>query len=141
MVHALRQAWRVLKADGILIDLRPGPVHRRVRIRGAGHSPVIGTMRERFEDDYAADRAVAEVVRRGFFKIQRRVRFQCNRTMDTLPEFRDWLNDVVTQDGLASHEWLFQKVKRAIVTRGKGKIVVEGPLDLRVLKKLNTGGR
>ncbi len=140
MVHALHEARRVLKPNGILIDLRPAAVHRRVGIWSASQFQLIGAMRERFDDDDAANQAVAEVVRQGLFKAERRIRFECNRTMDSLTEFRTWLDEFVTQGKLPSHDWLLERVAQA--RRGehsKAKIVATGPLDLRVLRKRERG--
>ncbi len=136
MVHALREAHRVLKPNGILVDLRPAAVHRRVGLVQAGHYQSIGRMREAFDDDRAADRAVAEVVRAHLFKPVSRQRIECNRTVDTLEEFREWLDDSVTRDELTAHEWLVRRVERLLAqTRGKRRIVIGGPLVLRVLTK------
>lgn len=136
MVHALQEAQRVLKSNGILIDLRPAAVHRRVGVARAGRIHPLGTMRERLDDDYAANRAVAEVIRGGLFRSETRVRFNCNRVMDTLNEFRVWIADFVSLGRLPSHDWLVARVERALHARRRAtKIVVRAPLDLRVLRK------
>ena len=136
MVHALHEARRVLKPKGLLIDLRPAVAHRKVGVLQAGHYQHLGTMRETFDNDYAANQAVTEVVRQGLFQAPRRLRFDCQRTMDNLAEFRAWLDEFVRLDKLPSHDWLLQKVGEALhVGNRKMKIIVQGPVDLRVLKK------
>jgi hypothetical protein len=56
--------------------------------------------------------------------------------MDSLAEFRAWLNEFVRLEGLPSHDWLFERVKRALQSdRGNKRIVVSAPLELHVLKK------
>lgn len=93
-------------------------------------------MRETFDDDRAANRAVAAVVQQGLFKSDGRVRFECRRTMDSLAEFRTWLEEFVSLGRLPSHDWLVRKVEQALRTEpAKTRIVVSGPLDLRVLRK------
>lgn len=136
MVHALSEAQRVLKPNGLLLDLRPGAEHRRVGVgRGARYQGV-GRMREKFDEDHAADRAVAQVVQAGLFKVEGRTRFECNRVLDNLDDFRVWLEEFVTLGQLPSHARLAQQVERAIGARaGRPKIVVSGPLVLRVLRK------
>lgn len=130
----------MLKPGGILIDLRPAAVHRRVGLRRAGGDQPLGVMRESFDDDHAANRAVAEVVRRGWFDASGRVRFECHRTMDSLAQLRDWLDEFTALGKLPSHDWLLQAAARALGTaRGRAKIVISGPLDLRVLKKPKQG--
>jgi hypothetical protein len=136
MVHALHEAQRVLKPDGILIDLRPKAVHRRVGIARAGIIQPVGSMREKFDDDLAADRAVAQVLRDGLFKIEKRLEFNCNRTMDSYNEFRDWLNEFAFLGNMPPHDWLLERVKRALAGKtGKYKMVAGGPLKLQVLRK------
>ena len=136
MVHALHEARRVLKPDGYLIDLRPIHVHRRVGITRADHYQQLGIMREIFDDDLAADRAVAQVLREGGFKSEKRLKFNCNRVMDSYEEFEDWLTEFTMLGNLQSHDWLLAKAKRAIAeTKGKQKVVVSGPLKLNLLRK------
>lgn len=142
MVHALHEAWRVLKPNGLMIDLRPAPVHRRVAVARAGRHRPLGAMREKFDDDLAADRAVAHVVRDGLFNADVRIRFGCNRTMDSLDEFQEWIDEFVQLGNLSPHTWLVRRVERALNVKGsKPKIVVSGPLVLRVLRKSEAGGK
>ena len=140
MVHALHEAHRVLKPNGLLVDLRPAAVHRRVGVIEADGYRLPWVMRENFDDDRAADRAVKEVLREGRFKPEGRTQFVCNRVMDRLDEFQDWLDDFVNKGKFGSHEWLVQRVERALDARvGKTRIVVSGPLVLRVLRKQEAG--
>jgi len=135
MVYALREAHRVLKPDGLLIDLRPAAMHRRVGVvtKGNGYR-LPWVMREMFDDDRAANRAVAQVVRDGWFKAKGRTRFPCYRVMDTLDEFREWLADFIDRGKCPPHDWLLGLVERELqVTTGKTSIVVSAPLDLRLL--------
>jgi hypothetical protein len=136
MVHALHEAHRVLRPNGLLIDLRPAAEHRRVGITKADGYRWLGVMREKFDDDRAADRAVRQVESEGRFKALERTQFTCQRIMDTLDEFQEWLTDFVSRDKLPSHEWLVRRVERELnMTNRKTRIVVSGPLVLRVLRK------
>src|SRR5262245_63100528 len=140
MVHALREAHRVLKRDGVALDLRPAAVHRRVGITTGGRTRLIGVMRESFDDERAADRAVARTVRDGLFRVERRTSFPCRRVMDTLDEFDTWLDETVERHGDRPHEWLVRRLAQGLESargaRGRARIVVDGPLDLAVLRKL-----
>lgn len=141
MVHALTEAHRVLKPDGILVDLRPAAAHRRVGLERGGRFHPVGVMREAFDDDHAANAAVAHILRQGLFKAGRRTQFECKRVLDSLDEFRDWLGEFVQLSDLPSHDWLAERVARALVaSRSKTKIVVTGPLVMRVLRKQASGG-
>jgi hypothetical protein len=135
MVHALREAHRVLKPDGLLLDLRPGPVHRRVGIEVDGQYRQVAIMNESLKDDFAANRAVTEVLQEGLFKRVSRIQVNCNRIM-ALRDFADWLADFPIDRG-AQQEQLVRTIERSFKTNAKRKkIVVKGPLVLKVLKKV-----
>jgi hypothetical protein len=135
MVHALREAHRVLKPDGLLLDLRPGPVHRRVGIDVDGQYRQVAIMNESLEDDYAANRAATEVLQEGLFKRISRIQVNCNRTM-ALKDFAIWLADFPIDRG-APQERLIRTVASSFRAYGKRKkIVVKGPLVLKVLRKV-----
>jgi len=136
MVHALLEAHRVLKDGGLLIDLRPAAVHRRVGTIEDGEYKLLWRMREGFDNDHPANLAVAYVIGRGLFKQTGRTRFPCFRTMDNIGEFREWLVDFVERNGHESHDWLDRRLeKKLAASPAKPKIVVSAPSVLRVLRK------
>jgi hypothetical protein len=142
MVHALRQARRVLKTDGYLLDLRPVPVHRRVGIECDGSYQQVAVMEEKVDDHHAANRAVKEMEKAGLLKLMSRTRFDCTRRMDRFKEFQTWLQEPARLRKLRSPERLLEKLKEALQstsrTRSSHKrirIIVHGPIDLRVLVK------
>ena len=141
MVHALYEARRVLQPNGILFDLRPAPVHRRVAIRSEVGVQEIGIMREDLTDDYVANGAVKQVLHDGLFKSEKFTQFNCNRVMDGLNEFQIWLSEFTTlgRERSSAHDWLSERVKGAYhAIPGKKKIIVHSPLMLRRLR--NWGG-
>ena len=139
MVHALLETHRVLKRDGLLLDLRPDAVHRRVGITEDGDYRLLWRMREGFEDDHAADRAVEQVTSDGYFRAEGRTRFPCFRVMDTIGEFQEWLLDFVTRNEHESHDWLVERLeKRLDASPAKTRIVVSAPLVMRVIRKLDS---
>jgi hypothetical protein len=139
MVHALHEAQRVLQPNGILFDLRPAPVHRRVGIQTDTGIQEIGMMREDLTDDYVANRAVKQVLREGLFKSEKFTQFNCNRVMDSLKEFQTWLSEFTTlgRERSTGHEWLSSRVERAYqAIPGKKKVIIHSPLMLRLLRNL-----
>jgi SAM-dependent methyltransferase len=136
MVHALTEAHRVLKPNGILLDLRPGHQHRRAGLGEGATWEHVGSMREPFDDDYAADHSVKEVIGNGLFRQESLSEFSLDRVMDTLEDFRVWLEDFPA-DKVPSHDWLYKKVERALTQKPAGtKIAIRGPLRLGVLRKI-----
>ncbi len=139
MVHALQEAHRVLKPNGILIDLRPAPEHRRLGLGEGRRWRLVGLLHEVLDDDHAADAAVARVLREGLFRRERHAQFQLDRVMDTKEDFRDWLDDFDQRRDLPSHAALLERLERRQVRlKTAEKITVRGPLMLSVLRKLDT---
>jgi hypothetical protein len=136
MVHALTEAHRVLKPAGLLLDVRPAAQHRRAGLGEGKGWRFVGAMREKFDDDLASDRAVNQALREGLFRRESQIEFDLDRVMDTLADFRAWLDDF-SSEKLPSHEWLYRKVERALAeSTPYAKITVRGPLKIGVLRKM-----
>ena len=136
MVHALREAHRVLRPDGLAIDLRPAAKHRRVGLGTGSRWKLVGVMREPFDEDWAADSAVARVVRDGLYRLQSRAEFPLDRVMDGMDDFRQWLREFGQRRTIAAHDWLVRRLERALAARPRPmKIVARGPMALRVLAR------
>jgi len=135
MVHALTEAQRSLKQNGVLIDLRPSPKHRHIGLGVGKRWESMGAMRETFEEDYASNRAVKQVIKSGLFALESTTTFELDRVMDTLDDLREWLADF-SIERLSSHQWLIDKIEQVQKeTRTRRKLTVRGPMILNVLKK------
>lgn len=138
MVHALHEAHRLLKADGILLDLRSTLKHRRVGLAEGKSWQLVGVMREKFVDDRAANRAVSKVLRAGLFSCEACIEFELDRVMDTMQDFQAWLDDFVQRGKILPHEWLVKRLERLQHNAGKNiKIAARGPVMIRVMRKLS----
>jgi len=136
MVHALQEAHRVLRPHGLLIDLRPAPAHRRVGLQRGRRWTLIGIMKEDLSDDHSANQAVKTAIGRGLFRREAFDRFEVTRHVGSLSSFRAWLEDFVLRSGLPPHPWLVDRVAAALAGGStRAKVVVRGPLELRVLRK------
>jgi len=93
MVHALEKIRRLLKPNGILIDIRPPPEPSAIDVRIGDRMHAAGWLNE--TDDYgdyeAADTALAKVVDGGLFVVERRGEFELKTYADTLAELRDYV--------------------------------------------------
>lgn len=120
-----------------MIDVRPGPNHRRVGILNHERWIPIGTMREGLDDDRAATAAVKSVLRAGLFRREKFAKMELWRYIDTLHDFRDWLEVFTRLADLPPHEWMVQRLTTGLAKVPRGaKIVVRGPLELRALRKI-----
>ncbi len=91
-------------------------------------------MRESFDKDRAADRAVANVVRAGLFHRGTTAELSVDRELDTIDDFLGWLKDFGGRRPMASHAWLIDRLRRKLVTKD-ATVVVRGNLKLQVLRK------
>ena len=137
MVHALREAHRVLAPDGVVIEARPAAVHRRVAVQSATVRRHVGVMRENFHRERQADRAVASAVRAGWFREGAVRGFSCTRTMDTLEDYCTWLGEFYAVTDSPPHEWLVERIERALEKAPEAsRIIITAPVTVRLLKKI-----
>jgi len=92
-------------------------------------------MRESFDEDRAANRAVAQALREGLFRRGARAEFLLDREMETIADFRAWLAEFGRRRMLADHEWLIRRLERARAG-SEATIVGRGPVTLQVLRKV-----
>ena len=142
MVHALQEAQRVLKPDGILVDLRPAHAHRQIGL-GAGRAwQPVAALHERLDADYAADAAVTEAVRRGLFRRELRKRFLLDRVMDSPEELHEFIADLDQAPGRDLQAALMERLRRRYARQpNPSKVAVRGPMHLGVLRKLPAAPR
>jgi hypothetical protein len=119
MVHALEKVHSLLKPGGQLIDIHPmfDPPAFEVRV-GAKKFPV-GWLRE--TDDYEeyelADEALAEVVKRGLFEIERKGTFSFITHADSATELKqylidEWKDAIIDEVTFAHAAELFNSIER-----------------------------
>jgi hypothetical protein len=77
MVHALQEIHRLLKPNGALIDIHPVPEPSPIEIDQGGKVDLVGLLSVRqwcFEFEQA-DIALAEIIQRGMFTVERHALF------------------------------------------------------------------
>lgn len=88
MVHALKESWRVLRPNGILVDMRPRHSNQLLERVTDGQAVTIRHYSDthRIEKDNASDAAIAEVVNSSLFCLDRGTTFGYVRLYDTASE-------------------------------------------------------
>jgi hypothetical protein len=95
MVHALQEIWRTLKPGALLLDLRPFLPFGPLELVVGGEAQTLGRLDEAPYDpgDPAADEALAEIMRRGFFTLEETGSFHYAGYWDAVSELREYLED------------------------------------------------
>ena len=96
MVHALSEIHRVLAPDGILIDLRPLLDEWPLEVVTMSDRQKAGRtvdLAEPLSDDRAANQAVSEIEKRGWFVREREENFPFNYYWDTPKEMQEYLDE------------------------------------------------
>lgn len=96
MVHALEEIRRVLASSGLLIDLRPLLEGWPVEVAWGNEFRQIGRLTdlpEGLSDDRAANLAMEEAARRGWFTFEQRERFSLFYSWDTASEMEQFLRE------------------------------------------------
>src|SRR5574342_402382 len=90
MVHALEEIHRLVKPTGILIDIHPVAEASPIEVHQGGKIDLAGNLsvRQWCTDYEQADIALAEIVRRGLFTVERAAVFDSLSHYDTAAEMR-----------------------------------------------------
>ena len=93
MVDALRDSWRVLEAEGTLVDLRPVSARCPIDSVTGSRALPLGECNATatIEDDRAADRALLEQVTGGWLTPHHSAAFDIHFYWDTTAEMADFL--------------------------------------------------
>ena len=93
MVHALEKTHRLLKLDGLLIDMRPAVDTPSVEVGSGGQVSRAGRLghRQNFASYKQAHAALAQVVESGVFVLERESTFPFLYHANTLAALREWL--------------------------------------------------
>ena len=94
MVHALSEIRRVLAPEGVLIDLRPFSDEWRIEVVSVRETRETGHVTPQpvgVADDEAANRAMADVESRGWFRREADTSFPIHYVWDTASEMETWI--------------------------------------------------
>jgi len=97
MVHALEEIHRLLKPNGFLIDIHPIAEHSQIEIHQNGKIDRVGTLvvHQWCVDFEEADKALAEIIRRGVFAVVEKGSFDTLTYYDTASEMGTALKESI----------------------------------------------
>lgn len=96
MVHALAEVRRILKPDGVLIDIRPLNGQWPIEVASLREVKETGRVEdfpEPLNADRASNKAMQEVEARGWFTRDRQEFFSYSYSWDTPTEMEEWVAD------------------------------------------------
>lgn len=121
MVHALKEVWRALVPDGVLIDLRPYTANPPLEIVAGGQARLAGHFDNSADlaDDLAADKAIEHLVREGWFIRERKGAFDFAWYGDTPDEMKAYADDR-WGDKMRLSKAALSKARRLFAHSGEG---------------------
>ncbi len=128
MVHALEEIRRLLKPDGVLINILPDSEGSLIKALQGGRILFAERRRETCdEDELHAEEAVAQVVEQDLFVADRSAEFDFLRYASSVRELRacweeEWAYDDSPREEavVAREEYLFAQVEEVMQTTGAG---------------------
>jgi hypothetical protein len=145
MVHALVEIHRLLKPDGVLIDIHPAQSETLFEIHQKGimicSLPMTG---QTFQDVRQAEKALKHVVQEGLFTLEREIDFIYRTFSDSIVELHEYITREGAYEESPSNEMLAlekgelaKQLNRSLKGSGTGAQVVRvNPARLSRLKPL-----
>jgi hypothetical protein len=138
MVHALRETWRVLEPDSLLIDLRPAVRHARIGLFRDRRPTIQWKMRESLGSYRAANRSLRLAEESGLLRRVHTSRFTCTTVFPSVEHLRDWLCDWYGADSAGDVDDQVRQVQAALAQpEYAGQLIAEVRFVLRGLTKLD----
>ena len=128
MVHALEETRRLLKLDGVLINILPVPEGYFIEVHHDGRIPFVERKRETFSEDVLqAEAAIEQVLYRGLFVIDQQDEFDFLTYGSSVPEVRAYWEEQnayeeepKAKDVLAWEEYLYAQAEQILKELGEG---------------------
>jgi hypothetical protein len=131
MVHALEETRRLLKLDGVMVNILPGAEGYFIEVHQDGRILFAERKRESpSEDVLRAEAAIKEVLERGLFVIEQEEEFEFRTYGSSVPEVRAYWEEQNAhgepraKELLAREESLYAQVEEVLDGRGEGAEIV-----------------
>ena len=140
MVHALEITHRLLKPSGFLIDIHPVAEHSSVEIHRNGKVDLVGhlVVHQWCVDFEEADKALAEIIRRGIYAVEQKGIFDTLTYYDSATEMGTALKQsiykfvregVPVDEEVSQVEMLAARTEELIQAAGSGAVLVSRERD------------
>jgi hypothetical protein len=131
MVHALQQTRRLLKLDGVLVNILPHAEGDFIEVHHAGRILFSGRKREALSESVLqAEAAIQQVLDRGLFGFDREDEFEFRTYGSSVAEVRAYWEEQSAhqapkaKEQLAREETLYAQVAQILAERGAGAQIV-----------------
>jgi hypothetical protein len=132
MVHALEETWRLLKLDGVMVNILPVPEGYIIEVHHDGRILLSERQRETCSEDVLrAEAAIKQVLERGLFVIGQEDEFEFRTYGSSVDEVRAYWEEQNACEGepkakdmLAREEYLYGQVEQLLDELGEGAEVI-----------------
>ena len=123
MGHALQEMWRVLKSEGHLIDLRPLVGDSFIEVVNKEGVHFVGLVDETRDqpDTLAANAALAQAVRDGWFAPERKENFR----------FATYWDSVADLHAHATERWTYSRLPEVVMAAAE-RLMVESEAGVKI---------
>ena len=137
MVHALHEAWRILRPQGILIDLRPLCADAPLEIVFTGGCDSAGPveMNLGIAHENAADHAIESVTGEGIFKELELDHFDFAFYWNTVKEMKAEINEYWQDDAVLRPDVLRRAAARFKKRHAQAQVRLRVPMKLAKFEK------
>ena len=132
MVHALEETLRLLKPDGVMVNILPVPEGYFIEVLHDGRIFFSERKRETLSEDILrAEAAIKQVLDRGLFIIDQKDEFEFRTYGSSVNEIRAYWEEQSAyeeepkaKDMLAREEYLYARVEQILAELGEGAEVI-----------------
>lgn len=145
MVHALQETWRLLKPDGVLVNILPVPEGYFIEVQYDGEIPFSERKRETLSEDVLrAETAINQVLDQGLFKKDKEDEFEFLTYSSSVSEVRGYWEEqnayeveAKAEDALAREEYIYAQAEEIMRELGAGaEIVIRERVQIALLRPL-----
>jgi hypothetical protein len=137
MVHALQVVHKILRPQGVLINVHDIPIPHLIEVHSSGGITRVGWITDKtdFESERSAYQALTQEVANGNFMLENEINYNLNISLDDLNELQTWLAE--TWGSAVLPEKTSQRIEMEMRNAGKqARIVIIIPARMTKLRAI-----